>query len=93
MTHCVKTGARVWVQELGAVYAADIYAVGSSHLVVKFNNEYPENTNVWDPDEAMDLGATHFAMRANFPKGDWLREDLGVLMLARSHLSGDICDE
>lgn len=100
MTHCVKTGARVFIQQLGVVVAADIYSVGSTALVVRWTlgseNEVPTQLDNWNGFEVLTpvdpATYTHIAHQANFDKGDWVRPDLGVGVFMRSHLIGELFD-
>jgi hypothetical protein len=93
MSHCVKTGARVLIQELGQVVSADIYAVGSAAFVIRWTlgSETPVTYDVDGNVSPVDY--THIAYQANFDKGDWIREDLGVGVVMRSHLLGEVCDD
>lgn len=100
MSHCVKTGAQVFLQALGVTVSADIYAVGSAALVIRWTlgseREVPtrmDHFNGQDVYIPVDPATyTHIAYQANFDKGDWVRDDLGVAVVMRSHLSGEIQD-
>lgn len=86
--YCVKTGARAYIYELGAVVAADIYQVGNDTLVIRWNEK---STDYMGPDEARTLGATHFVLRAPHQRDDWTREDVGVMVTQRRFVEGHLC--
>jgi hypothetical protein len=87
--NCVKIGAQIYIEELGAVFAADIYSVGPDVLVVRFNGKSERWTTM---EEAEALGATHFAHQPTVPTGDWCREDLGVLVIHRAYVRGELVE-
>lgn len=86
--YCVKTGARAYIYELGAVVAADIYQVGNDTLVVRWNEN---SINYMGPDEARTNGATHFVLQAPSQRDDWVRDDIGVLVTQRRFVEGHLC--
>lgn len=88
--YCVKTGASLFIYELGAMVAADIYAVGEQTLVARWNLGSMHHTN---PIKARELGATHFVMEGSRTNDDWCREDIGVMVTQRRFLEGELCDE
>ena len=66
MTRCIKTGARLTVEEYGTTYACDLYSVGES-IVARVNpGPLPE---YYAPTHRVTLGLDHF----------W-RADIGVLV-------------
>lgn len=90
MTHCIYTGAKVWLEHDNSIRPADIYAVGSDHVVVRFNTECAGGwPSAAYPDVAQERGATHLVFRHHSPKGDWFRQDLGVLVTSRPHCVGE----
>lgn len=101
MSYCIKTGARVYIQELDVVVAADIYAVGPANAVIRWTpgsetkipasiSQTGDGTVFYLPARPEDY--THIAHMANFDKGDWLRADLCVLVTMRNFLYGELCD-
>ena len=92
MSKCVKTGAKVWFPEMGIITSADIYAVGPATLVVRMAVQ-PIHKDVWFGEDAVEQGATHTVFECNFDAGSWVRQDLGVAVVMRSHLVGDLCDD
>ncbi len=87
--HCVKTGARLFIYELGILVAADIYAVGEHTLVARWNLGSVHHTG---PIKARELGATHFALTGVRQLDDWCREDIGVMVTQRRFMEGDLCE-
>jgi hypothetical protein len=88
--YCVKTGARVFIYELGAVVAADIYAVGPETLVIRWT---PKSAEYMGPIKARSVGATHFVLEGVNQNDDWCREDICVMVTQRRFLEGELCDE
>jgi hypothetical protein len=87
--HCVKTGASLFIYELGILVAADIYAVGEHTLVARWNLRSVQHVG---PIKARELGATHFALEGVRQNDDWCRDDLGVLVTQRRFMEGDLCE-
>lgn len=87
--HCVKTGARVFIYELGAVVAGDIYSVGNDALVIRWNEK---SLHYVGPIKARELGATHFVREGPRQNDDWCREDIGVMVTQRRLLEGELCE-
>lgn len=86
--YCVKTGARAYIYELGAVVACDIYQVGEEALVVRWNER---STEYMGPSEARTKGATHFILQGPSQRDDWCRDDIGVMVTHRRFVEGHLC--
>lgn len=86
--YCVKTGARAYIYELGAVVAADIYQVGNDTLVIRWTEK---SVQYMGPSEARTKGATHFVLEATSQRDDWVREDVGVMVTQRRFVEGHLC--
>ncbi len=86
----VKTGARAYIYELGAVVAADICQVGNDTLVIRWTEK---SAQYMGPSEARTKGATHFVLTGPSQKDDWCREDICVLVTQRRFLEGELCSE
>lgn len=89
---CLKTGAQVYIQELGAIYPADVYGVGPDTLIVRLNPKGKQEC--WFKEEAAEQGATHSVLIGN-PLGqdeDWVRDDLGVVVCLRANFEGELVE-
>jgi hypothetical protein len=77
MSECIKTGARVLLQEYGLICAADIHSVPNNIIVIKFN---PDSLR---PPTASDLiSVTHQAM-VGF---GFYRQDEGILVIPDTYI-------
>jgi hypothetical protein len=84
---CVFTGARVFIYELGAIVAADVYSVGQETLVIRWNERSLQHVG---PIKARELGATHFVMEGHRQGDDWCREDIAVMVTHRNLFDGEL---
>jgi len=89
MSLCVKTGAKVFIYDLGIMAPADIYAVGPETLIIRWNLAGARDVG---PIKARELGATHFVQEGPRQDDDWCRDDLGVLVTQRRFVEGDLCE-
>jgi hypothetical protein len=86
---CVKTGAKVFIYELGATVAADIYRVGpvgTGTVVIRWTLGSERHCG---PIKARAEGATHFVLEGPKQSDDWCREDIGVIVTQRYLLEGE----
>lgn len=88
--NCVKTGADVYIYELGATVAADIYSVGLDTLVIRWTER---SQQYMGPNAAKQSGATHFVLQGPRQSDDWVRPDICVMVTQRRFLEGELCDE
>ncbi len=74
---CLKTGARVYLEQYGVLVAADIYAIeGGNVRIVRYTTGSPTYTT------PNDEYITHIADIADA----WHREDLGVIVMDKFKL-------
>lgn len=73
---CIKTGARVFVENYGYVVAADIYEIDSAYIV-----RWNIHSRTWDKDAESTHHIIHWT-------GDavWHREDIGVTVCPKMYL-------
>lgn len=87
--NCVYTRARVFIYELGALVAADLYAVGQEAIVIRWNERSLQHCG---PVKARELGATHFVREGHRHGDDWCREDIAVMVTRRDLLEGELIE-
>lgn len=58
MTFCLKTGTRVWIEETGKIYSADIHKMDDVYIV--YHAPKPRKENVWSKEDAKEESATHW---------------------------------
>lgn len=85
--YCIKTGARAYIYELGAIVAADIFRVGEDALVIHWNKQ---SADYMGPGEARAKGATHFVLQAPHQSDDWKWDDHGVMVTQRRFVEGHL---
>lgn len=80
--NCIKTGALVYVPAYGFCAPADLYQVGQTTIVVRFNGS-PEGKESLFTEEAK-MRATH-VLEANGLE-NFIRLDLGIIVIDRIDL-------
>lgn len=78
MTHCIKTGARVYLADYDVILPADVFSVGDDTLVFRFNMALFHNRS-HDPFSQKDI--THTVHLEALESLHFWREDLGILVI------------
>lgn len=55
MTICIKTGAKVWIEETGKIYSADVHSVSGIYVI--YHALTPLHEHVWSFEDALEAGA------------------------------------
>ena len=81
--HCLKTSAKVLITNYGKVAACDIFAIGTTHLLLNFRGGFHKNA-MW-PSE---MKETHTACIFK----DFAELDKGIIVVERANFKGELVE-